>query len=273
VDDDWFETNQAWWDERVPIHVQGEFYGLDEFLADPEATRLRPFEIAELGDVAGRTLVHPQCHFGLDTLSWARRGALVTGIDFSPPAVAAASDAARRAGLDARFLLGNVYDAVELVGGRTFDVVYTGLGALNWLPDIGRWARVMADLAAPGGLLYLVEFHPLHSILGDEDLTVTHPYFHDEPQRFDDGAGTYADLDAATETSETVEWTHGLGEVLTAVLDAGFAIEAFHEYDHTLFPRWPFLVADGGVYRLPPDVPAIPLMYSLRARRPGSSQR
>jgi hypothetical protein len=127
----------------------------------------------------------------------------------------------------------------------------------------------MADLAAPGGLLYLVEFHPLHSILGDEDLTVTYPYFHDEPQRFDDGDGTYADLAATTETSETVEWTHGLGEVLTAVLDAGLTIESFREYDHTLFPRWPFLVrGDDGAYRLPPDVPAIPLMYSLRARKP-----
>jgi SAM-dependent methyltransferase len=269
VDDEWFDLNQAWWDERVPIHIQGEFYGLEEFLAEPGATRLRPFEIAELGDVAGRTLVHPQCHFGLDTLSWARRGASVTGIDFSLPAVEAASEAARRSGLDARFLLGNVYDAVELVGGRTFDIVYTGLGALNWLPDIARWAQVMAGLAAPGGLLYLVEFHPLHSILGDDDLTVTYPYFHEAPQRFDDGAGTYADLDATTETSETVEWTHGLGEVLTAVLDAGFTIEGFHEFDHTLFPRWSFLVRDGATYRLPPDMPAIPLMYSLRARRPG----
>jgi SAM-dependent methyltransferase len=269
VDEDWFETNRAWWDERVPIHVGGDFYALESFVADPDATRLRPFEIAELGDVAGRTLVHPQCHFGLDTLSWARRGASVTGIDFSPPAVEAATDAAGRAGLDARFLLGNVYDAVDLVGGRTFDIVYTGLGALNWLPDIGRWAQVMADLAAPGGLLYLVEFHPLHSILGDEDLTVTYPYFHDEPQRFDDGDGTYADLAATTETSETVEWTHGLGEVLTAVLDAGLTIESFREYDHTLFPRWPFLVrGDDGAYRLPPDMPAIPLMYSLRARKP-----
>jgi SAM-dependent methyltransferase len=269
VDDDWFDLNRAWWDERVPIHVQGEFYGLDEFVADPDATRLRPFEIAELGDVAGRTLVHPQCHFGLDTLSWARRGASVTGIDFSEPAVAAANEAARRTGLDARFLVGNVYDAVDVVDGRRFDVVYTGLGALNWLPDIPRWAQVMADLAAPGGLLYLVEFHPLTGILGDDDLTVAHPYFHDEPQRFDDGDGTYADLGAATETSETVEWTHGLGEVLTAVLDAGFAIEAYHEFDYTLFPRWPFLVRDGRTFRLPPDVPAIPLMYSLRARTRG----
>ncbi len=267
ADADWFATNRSWWDERAPIHVGSAFYGLEEFLTDPEATRLRPFEIAEVGDVAGRTLVHPQCHFGLDTLSWARRGARVTGLDFSAPAIEAATGAARRAGLDAEFLVGNVYDAPEVVAGRRFDVVYTGFGALNWLPDVGRWAEVMAALAAPGGMLYLAEFHPVHSILADDDLTVAFPYFHEEPQRFDAGAGTYADLSAATEANATVQWTHGLGEVLTAVLDAGFAIELFHEFDYTLFPRWPFLEERGGTYHLPADRSSLPLMYSLRARR------
>ena len=265
--DEWYETNRAWWDERAPIHVGSAFYGLDEFLADPAATRLRAFEPGELGDVAGKTLVHPQCHFGLDTLSWARRGARVTGIDFSAPAVEAARGAAARAGLEAEFLAGDVYDAAALVGGRTFDVVYTGLGALNWLPDIARWAGVMASLTAPGGVLYLVEFHPFQNILGDDDLTVVLPYFHDRAMVFDDGQGTYADLDAATEANTTLEWTHGLGEVLSAVLDAGYTIELFHEFDHTLFPRWPFLEERDGIYRLPPGMPSLPLMYSLRARR------
>jgi SAM-dependent methyltransferase len=267
VSDEWFDTNRAWWDERAPIHVGSDFYALEEFLADPGSTRLRPFEVAEVGDVAGRTLVHPQCHFGLDTLSWARLGASVTGLDFSAPAIAAATDAATRAGLDARFVAGNVYDAVDLVGGRTFDIVYTGLGALNWLPDVPRWARVMADLAAPGGMLYVAEFHPFQNILGDEDLTVTYPYFHDEPMTYDDGEGTYADLGARTVHNDTVEWTHGVGEVISAVLGAGFAIELFHEFDHTLFPRWPFLVHDGDTYRLPAGMPSIPMMYSLRARK------
>ncbi|HET6949369.1 MAG TPA: class I SAM-dependent methyltransferase [Acidimicrobiales bacterium] len=267
MSDDWRQTNRAWWDERVALHVGSEFYGVDAFVADPTATTLRPFEIDEVGDVDGRTLVHPQCHFGMDTLSWARRGARVTGIDFSEPAVEAATGIARRAGLDAEFVAGDVYDAVDLVGGRTFDVVYTGFGAVTWLPDIDRWARVMAALAAPGGTLYLAEFHPFHAVLGDDDLTVRYPYFHDEPQRFDDGAGTYADLGAATTHNVTVEWTHGLGAVVTAVVAAGFTVELLHELDYTLFPRWPFLVKDGDTYRLPDDVPRIPLMYSLRARR------
>jgi len=270
--EDWADLNRRWWDERAPIHVASEFYDLQGFLDDPDKTTLRPFEIDEVGDVAGRTLVHPQCHFGLDALSWARRGATVTGIDFSAPAVAAANDAAAASGLTAEFVAGNVYDAVELVGGRTFDIVYTGLGAINWLPDIERWARVMAALAAPGGMLYLAEFHPLHSILGDDDLTVTYPYFHDtdEPLTWDE-PGTYAQLDAATEHNRTVEWHHGLGAVVTAVIDAGFTVEMLHEFDYTLFPRWPFLVQEGDTYRLPPEMPSLPLMFSLRAHKTPSA--
>jgi SAM-dependent methyltransferase len=264
---DWYAANREFWDERAPLHAAGEFYGLEDFLADPEATTLRPFEIAEVGDVAGRTLVHPQCHFGMDSLSWARRGADVAGIDISPAAVAAAEDAADRAGLDATFLLGNVYDAVEIVGGRTFDIVYTGLGALNWLPDVGRWAGVMAALTAPGGMLYLAEFHPVHGIFGDDDLTVTYPYFQAEPFVWDE-PGSYADLTADTSNNRTIEWAHGLGEVVSAVIDAGFTVELLHEFDYTLFPRWPFLVKHGrDAYRLPEGTPSLPLMYSLRARR------
>ena len=182
--------------------------------------------------------------------------------------MAAANDAARTAGLAADFVAGNVYDAVDLVGGRTFDIVYTGLGAITWLPDIDRWARVMAALASPGGILYLAEFHPVHSILGDEDLTVTYPYFHDpdEPLTWDE-AGTYADLAAETRHNRTVEWHHGLGAVVSAVIDAGFTLEFLHEFDHTLFPRWPFLVRDGKTYRLPPEMPSIPLMYSIKATK------
>jgi SAM-dependent methyltransferase len=269
VREEWVELNRRWWDERAPVHAASEFYGLDAFLDDPDATTLRPFEIEEVGDVAGRTLVHPQCHFGMDTLSWARRGARVTGIDFSEAAVATASAAAGRAGLEAEFQVGNVYDAVAIVGGRTFDIVYTGLGALNWLPDVERWAQVMAALAAPGGMLYLAEFHPVCNIFGDDDLTVEYPYFHDRdsPLTFDE-AGSYVEVEVATEHNRTVEWSHGLGEVVSAVIDAGFAVELLHEFDYTLFRRWPFLVrTDRDTYRLPDGVPALPLMYSLRARR------
>jgi SAM-dependent methyltransferase len=265
----WAANNRAWWDERTPIHSESDFYDLEGFLADPTATHLRPFDLDEVGDVAGKTLVHPQCHFGLDTLSWARRGARVTGLDFSAPAIETARAAAARLGIDADFVAGDVYDAVGLVGGRTFDVVYTGLGAITWLPDIRRWAQVMAALTAPGGLFYLAEFHPLHHVFGDDDLTVEHSYFDRGPQRWDE-PGTYVDFHAPTEANVTYEWTHGIGDVVSAIIDAGLTIELLHELDYTLFPRWPFLVHDEAArqYRMPEGRPSLPLIYSVRARKP-----
>lgn len=262
----WRDLNRAWWDERVPIHTESDFYDVAGFLSDPDAETIQPFEAEELGDVRGKTLVHLQCHFGLDTLSWARRGATVTGLDFSAPAVEAGAEIAAKAGLDARFVAGDVYDAVGLLGGERFDVTYTGFGSLNWLPDIRRWAAVVAALTKPGGTFYIAEFHPIHGVFGDEDLTVTYPYFTTAAQQWDEG-GSYANEGATTLHNRTLEWAHGLGAVVTALIEAGFTIEFLHEYDYLLFPRWPFLVHDGATYRFPPGMPSLPLMYSVRAIR------
>jgi SAM-dependent methyltransferase len=266
MSEDWIAINQAMWDERVPIHVASDFYDVEGFLAG--ATTLRQFELEEMGDVDGLTLVHPQCHFGLDTLSWTRRGAHVTGLDFSAPAIAAAKDTAARTGIEAEFVQANVYDAPAALEGRRFDVVYTGLGAINWLPDIDRWAQTMAELVAPGGRFYLAEFHPFTDIFADDDLTLTRSYFERGPVYWEE-PGTYAQLDAQTEQNRSVEWEHTLGDVVSAIAGTGLRIELLHEHDYTLFPRWPLLERrDDGTYRLPKTVPALPLMYSLRARRP-----
>lgn len=271
VGDEWFAANRAFWDERVPIHVGSDFYRVTQFLEGEE--QLRDFELDELADIVeGATLFHPQCHFGQDTLCWARHGATVTGLDFSAPAIDAAVDLARRAGLAERseFVCAPVYDSVAALGGRTFDVVYTGLGALNWLPDLQRWAEVMAACCRPGGTFYLAEFHPFSATLDDEvleaELRVRYPYFghvwHDNVQ-----SGTYADLDAATTHDETWERLWSLGEILTAVIEAGFRIEFLHEWDSTLYPHFPFLETHGERYRLPAGLPSIPMMFSLRATR------
>ena len=257
------DLNRSWWNERVPLHVAGDFYDVEGFKAG--ANTLRPFELEEVGDVSGRSLVHLQCHFGLDTLSWARLGAKVTGLDFSTPAVEAARSVAADTGLDAEFVGASVYDAPAALEDRRFDVVYTGLGALNWLPDIERWAQVIARLVASGGFLYLSEFHPVADVFADADLTVEYDYFQTEVFIVDD-PGTYADLEARTEQNRTEEWQHTLGEVVSAVIEAGLAIELLHEHDYTLFPRWPFLERDGAYYRMPVDRPRLPLIYSLRAR-------
>ena len=257
------ELNRSWWDERVPLHVAGDFYDVDAFRAG--ANTLRPFELEEVGEVSGRSLVHLQCHFGLDTLSWARLGAQVTGLDFSQPAVEAATVLAAEVGLDADFVAASVYDAPVALAERRFDIVYTGLGALNWLPDLGRWADVVAQLVAPGGFLYLSEFHPVTWVFGDEQTTIEHDYFQRDSFEFDE-PGTYADLKARTENNRTEEWQHTLGDVVSAVIDAGLTLELLHEHDHTLFPRWPFLERDGDAYRMPSGQPRLPLMFSLRAR-------
>jgi SAM-dependent methyltransferase len=263
--DDWLEANHDLWDERVPAHVASALYDVEAFVAGRSS--LRSFELAELTEVAGRTLVHPQCHFGEDTLSWARLGARVTGLDFSGQAIAAARALAARCGLAAEFVEANVYDASEALGGRRFEIVYTGIGAINWLPDIERWARVMASLTAPGGCLYLAEFHPFAHVFGDDDLTVEYSYFHEEPFDFP-AAGAYADPAATFVHNRSYEWNHGLGAVVSALVGAGFELEFLHEHDHTLFARWPFLVGERGSFRMPAGRPSLPLLYSLRAVLP-----
>lgn len=262
--------NRAWWDERVAAHVAGAFYDVDGFLAG--RSTLRPFEAAEMGDVGGSALVHLQCHFGLDTLSWARRGARVTGVDFSPAAVAAARDLASRAGIAAEFAEANVYDTAETLGGQTFDIVYTSIGAIIWLPDIARWAGTVAALLAPGGRFYMAEFHPFSVVLGEEDLTVTDSYF-DEGPFLDDEPGSYAAPGVPTVHDQSVTWNHGLGSVISALAQAGLRIEFLHEHPFTLRARWPFLERrDDRTYHMPPGRPRVPLLYSVKATRPGDAQ-
>lgn len=263
-ENEWLETNRSNWDERVPIHVGGEFYDVESFKVGAE--RLRPFELTEVGDVAGKSLAHLQCHFGVDSLCWARRGAKVSGLDFSAPAVEAARRLASEMGLQAEFVQANVYDAPRALA-RTFDVVYTGLGAINWLPDLRKWAEVASSLVKPGGFLYLAEFHPFTNVFGDEDLSLVHDYFHEGMRMWED-TGTYADLGAETENNRTYERDHTLGEIVSAIAGSGLTIEFLHEHDYTLFPRWPILEKSGfDTYRLPEAVPSLPLMFSLRATK------
>nr|WP_245627998.1 class I SAM-dependent methyltransferase [Actinomadura oligospora] len=263
--DEYLDVNRELWDERVPIHVRSDFYDVAGFRAGEDA--LRDFETAEVGDVSRRTLAHLQCHFGLDTLSWARRGATVTGLDFSEPAIEAARGIAAETGLDARFVVSDVYAARQALG-ATYDIVYTGLGALCWLPDLRRWAETVAALLNPGGFLYLSEFHPFADTLDDETgTTVTYDYFDRAPQEWNE-SGTYTDRDAKTSKNRSISFQHGIGDVVSAVIAAGLRLEFLHEHDHTLFARHANLEKNGQRYRLPEGSPRVPMMYSLRATRP-----
>ena len=265
----WRELNRAWWDERVPIHVTSDLYDVEAFKAGKE--QLRPFELRLAGDVTGLRLAHLQCHFGEDTMAWARHGASVVGLDFSQPAVDTANALAIELGLDARFVCSDVYDAVGALGGEQFDLVYTGLGALNWLPDLGRWADVVTALIKPGGRLLLAEFHPFSWVFGDDDLTVEHDYFSREPFIWDD-PGSYADITAATEHNATVEHQHTLAEIINVLLQRGHQLSALEEYDHTLFPRFPFLEQRDGGFHFPEGTPKHPLMFALVTQVPAISE-
>ena len=262
---DWRKLNRANWDDRVPVHLASKFYDLDGFRAG--AGSLRPFEAAEAGDVRGKRLLHLQCHVGLDTLSWAANGALVTGLDFSEPAIEAARSLAADRAVDASFVAADVYDAVEALGGRRFDVVYTGTGALIWLPDITRWAGVVAALLEPGGFLYLVEGHPFAQVMDDaRGVSIVRDYFDDQP-RVEDYPYTYTGGPALAH-ARSVEFQHQLGQVVTALADAGLRIDFLHEHDFDAFQRFQSLERHGSEYRFPAGSARVPMMFSLRATRP-----
>jgi SAM-dependent methyltransferase len=273
---DWRGLNRANWDDRVPVHLASSYYDLAGFRAG--ASSLRPFETSEVGSVSGLSLVHLQCHIGLDTLSWARRGALVSGLDFSAPAISAASALAASLGLSATFVVADVYDAAAALGGQRFDIVYTGVGALVWLPDISAWAQVVAGLLAPGGFVYLVEGHPFAQILdgssgspglpGLPGLVVARDYFERGPY-VEDYPYTYTDGPALSH-QRSVEFQHGLGEIVTSLVAAGLRIEFVHEWDFDDFARFDRLVRrEDGTFRFPPGQPRVPLMFSLRASAAG----
>jgi SAM-dependent methyltransferase len=277
---EFIEANRRRWNELVDIHYASPFYDVPAFKAG--ASTLLPVEREEVGDVRGKTLLHLQCHFGMDTLSWARLGATVTGLDFSAPAVEQARALAQRIGVrDATFVHSNVYDARAAISGQ-FDVVYTAVGALCWLPDVRGWAAVAASFVAPGGFLYVYDGHPVLLSLDyerdDHRLVISEPYFEtNEPNEFE-APCTYVDGPELT-NRRTLEWNHGLGEIVTAVIDAGLRVEFVHEHREVPWQALPWMVATDEtpagsryarreMWRLPdPQRELAPLMFSLRASR------
>lgn len=265
-------VNLANWEDRVPIHLASRDYGVAAFVGDPAAhpSGVVVFDAGRVGDVRGKRLLHLQCHFGRDTLSWATLGAEVTGVDFSPTAITAARRLAADSGVPGRFVQAELCDTPDVLDER-FDIVYTGVGALNWLPDIAGWARVVARLLAPGGLLYLREGHPvlwcLDETRADEALLLTHPYFETvEPLVWDD-PHTYTDEHREVlEHTVTQEWNHGLGETVTALLEAGLTLTSLVEHREVEWRALPWMVqGPDGRWRLPDGSDRLPLMYSLTA--------
>jgi len=265
--------NRKLWDAYTAIHTTGSFYDVDRFRRDRADLRIEHWEREEVGDVAGRSLLHVQCHFGLDTLSWARMGARVTGVDFSEAAVAFAQELAREVELSevSRFLVSNVYDLPDALPEETFDIVYTSRGVLCWLPDIVRWGEIVASFVKPGGVFYIHEAHPMLWALDDEqpttnDLHLSYPYWSGEVITFAVD-GSYADRTAHVDAEWEHGWNHSLGEVVTSLARAGLRVEFLDEKRTVVWPVDWLAPVEGG-FGFPPEQPGtMPLMYSLRARK------
>ena len=269
---DYLKVNLANWNDRAAIHFKDEAggYRVQEFLNG--ADNLYGIEDREIGDVRGKRITHLQCHFGVDTLCLARRGASCVGLDFSPVAIAAARDLQKQTGLDATFVEGKVYDARELIEGQ-FDMAYVTWGAINWLPDITRWANVVSSLLKPGGTLYLLEGHPLLATLDETSTELRHAYDWrtpaDMPLTFN-ATTTYTGDTTPVAHTTTCEWIHPLSDIINAVIGSGMTLDYLHEHEELAWAFAPIMVPIEGKRRmwvLPEGFPKLPLAFSLKATK------
>jgi SAM-dependent methyltransferase len=267
---DYFDANRRAWDERTLIHLRDTtgFYAVDKVLAGED--KLGPIEAAEIGEIRGLRGVHLQCHFGLDTICLSRRGGHMTGLDFSPQAIRTARELAAKTGQSIEFVEANVYDARAKLTGA-YDFAFVTWGAINWLPDIRAWAKVVASVLKPGGWLYLLEAHPVTLCLEQIDGRIV-PHF---PYRsaadrpiVNDNATTYNGDPTVMQNQRMYEWMHPLSDTVNGLIEAGMRIEWLHEHDSLAWPLFPVMRkgADGN-YWLPPETPHLPLSFSVRAAR------
>ncbi|UCH61258.1 MAG: class I SAM-dependent methyltransferase [Anaerolineales bacterium] len=266
---EYLQANQQRWDELAIEHQKSEFYDLAGFKAGKD--RLRSIELSELGDVGGKSLLHLQCHFGMDTLAWARRGAIVTGVDFSQNSIALAQSLSEELNLPARFYCTDIYALPDLLSGE-FDIVFTSYGVLHGLPDLKRWGQIIARYLKPGGIFYIVEDHPFFRVFRakpEAEFKAERSYFFSkEPQRIE-ATGSYATANLGT-TGVSYVWDHSLGDVINSLVNAGLSIEFLHEYPFAARAKFPFMEqGEDGWWRLPSQQHGtIPFLFSLQARKP-----
>ena len=266
--DDRIESNKQLWEALTGAHIPSDFYDVEGFKAGRNC--LHPIELSEVGEVAGKSILHLQCHFGMDTLSWARLGAQVMGVDFSEDAVDYARRLSRETSIPAEFICSDIY-ALSDVLDRRFDIVYTSYGVLAWLPDLVRWAGIIAHYLKPGGFFYIVEIHPVIQIFYNEDqwgdqggLKVRSSYFPEGTEQYDGGTD-YAS--SFTHDLTSYEWQHTVGEVVSALAGAGLRIEFLHEFPGCCYRALPELAkGQDGMWHLEGD--PVPLTFSLKATKP-----
>ena len=271
---DYRQVNRALWDERAPAHAGSPEYGLARYAADPDfLSHVVRFDRPRLGDVAGLRGVHLQCHIGTDTVSLSRLGAVMSGLDFSSGSLDVARELAATTSARIDFYQADVYDAVEVFGSETFDLVYTGVGALCWLPDVAAWGQVVGALLRPGGRFFIREGHPVLWSLAaprpDGLVVIETPYFQQtEPMVYDE-PGTYVSTGHAFTNTVSHDFPHGLGEVVTALLDAGLVITELTEHDSVPWDARPGeMVETDGEWRMRDRPERFPCTYTLQARKP-----
>ncbi len=267
-DKKYFETNLKRWNELVDINLESEWYDFKGFLEGKES--LLPIEIKELGDVNGKSLLHLQCHFGMDTLSWARKGAKVTGVDFSDKAIELAKQLSKELNIPAKFIQSNVYNIPNILKEK-FDIVFTSYGVLCWLPDLVKWTDVINYCLKPGGTFYIIEGHPFGSLIDEKfrkGFQVGYNYFTEgKPTQWDED-GTYADPNAKLKHITNYQWDHTMSDIINALLSINLEIEFFHEFPFTFHSLHPDLKRrDDGYWEFQNLEFSVPMMFSIKAHK------
>lgn len=260
----YFSTNKATWNQKVKIHAESNMYDLKGFKSGK--CSLMKYELEALGEVDGKSLLHLQCHFGLDTLSWSRRGAKCTGVDISDEGIALAKELNKELELDAKFVICNVLDTSDHVK-ELFDIVFTSYGVIGWLPDLKPWAKMIAERLRSGGTFFIAEFHPIVWMFDYQESPPKMVYGYDQDDAiYEEYQGTYAD-ESSKMISKEYGWNHGLAEVISALIDAGLIIESFHEHHESPYNVLPNLnKTSSGMYAMHDQL--YPLIFTLKARKP-----
>ncbi len=272
ISSEWYlQQNKAVWKELTQINLKSPEYPVADFFTGEISSTLMSVEVAELTDVDRKTLLHLQCHFGLDTLSWARAGAIVTGVDFDPDAIYVAKFLAKQVGYpEARFECADVMQLNQVIHDELFDIVFTSYGVLPWLPNLKIWAETVSNSLKPGGVFYMAEFHPFTNVFYNEDdvkgLYAHKSYFEEDPILLQMKPYVSRDDNSVQERFDAYQWQHTLGDIITVLIDAGLRIEFLHEFPQTPWKHFPFLVRDEDQWRrLPKPFPEIPLIFSVKA--------
>lgn len=259
--EDYIKINRELWNKKTPVHIASKFYDIDGFLNG--RCSLNPIELDALGDVKGRSLLHLQCHFGLDSLSWARLGAKVTGIDLSDKAIEKARELNNELGLDAEFICSDVYE-LDKVLDKQYDIVFTSYGTIGWLPELNKWAEIINRFLKPGGTFLIVEFHPVVWMFDDNFTRFEYSYFNAAPI-VEVIKGTYADKDADI-NHESYGWNHPLSDIFSALLEQNLHIAEFKEYPFSFYDCFNKTVKNTeGHFQIKGLEGKLPLMYSIKA--------